>query len=127
MTKDLWRWSLVAPPLAISVALFIGPLAYLFYVSVHEVSATELYGGWSLASYVAIASDPFYLLIIRRTLGTALAVLFFALVIGYPVAWWIARLPARARSLAMLALLFPLLVSNVVRAYGWGAILGPRA
>ncbi len=124
--RELWRWSLVAPPLVVSVALFLGPLAYLFYVSVHETSPTELYGAWSLANYAAIASDPFYLVIIRRTLVTALVVLAFALVIGYPVAYWIARLPGRARSLALLALLFPLMVSNVVRAYGWVAILGRR-
>ena len=124
--RELWRWSLVAPPLVVSVALFLGPLAYLFYVSVHETSPTELYGAWSLANYAAIASDPFYLVIIRRTLVTALVVLALALVIGYPVAFWIARLPARARSLALLALLFPLMVSNVVRAYGWVAILGRR-
>jgi putative spermidine/putrescine transport system permease protein len=124
--REPWRWALVAPPLVVSVALFLGPLAYLFFISVHETSESELYGGWGLSSYVAIATDPFYLVIIRRTLATALAVLAFSLVLGYPVALWIARLSARARSLALLALLFPLMVSNVVRAYGWVAILGRR-
>jgi putative spermidine/putrescine transport system permease protein len=124
--REPWRWALAAPPLVVSVALFLGPLAYLFYISLHETSESELYGAWGLASYVAIATDPFYLVIIRRTLGTALAVLACSLVIGYPVALWIAGLSARARSLALLALLFPLMVSNVVRAYGWVAILGRR-
>lgn len=125
-TRTWWNWALLAPPLVISVLLFLGPLAYLFYVSLHATSQTELYGNWSLANYGQIASDSFYFVIIRRTLGTAAAILALSLLIGYPVAYRIARMPPRRRMIAMLLLLFPLMVSNVVRAYGWVAILGRR-
>ena len=120
-----WSWALLAPPLLVLLGLFVGPLLYLFYVSLHPPSMSELYGpGLTLATYVQIFSDPFYYTIIRRTLGTAAVILAASLVIGYPVAYLIAQLPARRRTLAMLVLLFPLMVSNVVRAYGWIAILG---
>jgi putative spermidine/putrescine transport system permease protein len=126
MTRFGWNLALLAPPLIISVLLFLGPLGYLFYVSLHATSPTELYGDWSLANYQQIASDPFYFLIIKRTLGTAAAILALSLLIGYPVAYRIARMTPRGRMIAMLLLLFPLMVSNVVRAYGWVAILGRR-
>lgn len=123
----LWNWGFLLPPLATSAVFFLGPLVYLFYVSLHEASATELYGAHlTLANYVAIFTDPFYLLILQRTLGTAAAILALSLLIGYPVAYVIARLPTTKRMLVMLLLLFPLMVSNVVRAYGWVAILGRR-
>lgn len=124
--RGWWNWALLAPPLIISVLLFLGPLGYLFYVSLHATSPTELYGVWSIENYRQVVSDPFYFLIIRRTLVTTAAILALSLVIGYPVAYRIARMAPRRRLLAMLLLLFPLMVSNVVRAYGWVAILGRR-
>jgi putative spermidine/putrescine transport system permease protein len=120
-----WSWALLGPPLLVLLALFVVPLLYLFYVSLHPASMSELYGpGLTLETYAKVFSDPFYYTIIRRTLGTAAVILAASLAIGYPVAYLIAQLPARRRTLAMLVLLFPLMVSNVVRAYGWIAILG---
>lgn len=122
-------WLLLAPPLAISLLLFVGPLAYLFVISLRETSSSDLYGSaWTLKNYADILTDDegFYLRIIWRTLWTAGLILILSLVIGYPVAWRLAKMPARRRGLVLLALLFPLMVSNVVRAYGWVAILGRR-
>lgn len=121
------HWSVLVIPLAVSAVLFIGPLVQLFIISLREPSQTELYGqAWTLANYAQIVEDDFLLRIIWRTIWTSFTVLFLALVIGYPVAYRIARMPPRRRSLVLLALLFPLMVSNVVRAYGWVAILGRR-
>jgi putative spermidine/putrescine transport system permease protein len=125
--REIWTFGLIAPPFAISILLFVGPLLYLLYVSLHGTSSSELYGTeWTLSNYAQVVSDPFYLVIIRRTLGTAAIILLLSLLIGYPVAYRIARMPVRRRTIAMLLLLFPLMVSNVVRAYGWVAILGRR-
>jgi putative spermidine/putrescine transport system permease protein len=125
--KNAWAWALLVPPLAAALLLFVGPLLYLFWVSLHTPSQSELYGdALTLSNYAGVLTDPFHLSIIRRTLGVAAAVLAFALVIGYPVAYFVALQPARRRMRILLVLLFPLMVSNVVRAYGWVAILGRR-
>lgn len=123
----VWAWALVLPPLVAALVLFVGPLLYLFYVSLHPTSSSELYGaGFTLANYANILSDSFYLTIIQRTLVTACVVMGLSLLIGYPVAYLVAQVPSRWRGLVMLLFLFPLMVSNVVRAYGWVAILGRR-
>ncbi len=125
--KGAWAWALLSPPLAVVLMFFVGPLLYLFNVSLHATSASELYGdAFTLQNYGTILGDSFYLGIIRRTLGTAAVILALCLLIGYPVAYFVARLPARRRMIVLLMLLFPLMVSNVVRAYGWVAILGRR-
>jgi len=125
--KRVWAWVLLAPPLAVALIFFVGPLIYLFYVSVHAASPSELYGdALTLQNYSSILGDSFYLRIIQRTLGTAAVILGLCLVIGYPVAYFVALLPSRRRMIVLLLLLFPLMVSNVVRAYGWVAILGRR-
>jgi putative spermidine/putrescine transport system permease protein len=119
--------ALLVPPLLVFVVFFVSPLIYLFYVSLHESSQTELYGVTiSVASYAAVLSDPFYATIILRTLKTAAIILGLALVVGYAAAFTIARMVPRWRILCLVLMLFPLMVSNVVRAYGWVALLGRR-
>jgi putative spermidine/putrescine transport system permease protein len=109
------------------MVLFIAPPVYLFWVSLHSPSSGELYGpALTLHNYVDVLGDSFYLAIIRRTVGVAAAILGCCLLIGYPVAYFVALQPARRRMVVLLLLLFPLMVSNVVRAYGWVAILGRR-
>ena len=125
--RRLAALALLLPPLIVFVVFFICPLVYLFYVSLHEASQSELFGASiSLASYAAIFSDPFYATIILRTLKTAAIILGLALVIGYAAAFTIARMAPRWRIVCLVLLLFPLMVSNVVRAYGWVALLGRR-
>jgi len=125
--KSTWAWFLLAPPLALALVFFVVPVVYLFWVSLHAASTSELYGAaLTLRNYTDVLGDSFYLTIVRRTLGVAAVILGLCLVIGYPVAYFVALLPPRRRMLAILLLLFPLMVSNVVRAYGWVALLERR-
>jgi putative spermidine/putrescine transport system permease protein len=125
--KPAWASALLLPPLAMTLTFFVAPVLYLFWVSLHEASPSELYGAVLTAqNYAAVFVDSFYMAIIRRTLGVAAVILALSLLIGYPVAYFVALLPPRRRMLVLLLLLFPLMVSNVVRAYGWVALLGRR-
>jgi putative spermidine/putrescine transport system permease protein len=125
--RSAWSWTLLAPPLALALVFFVVPVIYLFWVSLHAPSTSELYGAaLTLRNYADVLGDSFYLTIVRRTLGIAAVILGLCLVVGYPVAYFVALLPPRRRMLAILLLLFPLMVSNVVRAYGWVALLERR-
>ena len=120
-------WAVVLPPLVIMLLLFVVPLAYLLFVSFMEPSQSNLYDvRATLENYTGILLDSFYLLIIRRTLLASALVMLACLLLGYPVAIVIARMTPRWRLVMLLVMLFPLMVSNVVRAYGWIAILGRR-
>lgn len=104
---------------------FLVPLSLLFWISIHGESRTDLYGSdFTLANYARIVSDEFYLTIVLRTLWTGICVTALCLVLGYATAYVIAPLSPRRRMMLLLLLSLPLLVSNVVRAYGWIAILG---
>jgi len=71
-------------------------------VSLHAASPSELYAsGLTIQNYTAVLGDSFYLRIIQRTLGTAAAVLALCLLIGYPVAYFVALLPPRSRLLSV--------------------------
>ncbi|HWD16572.1 MAG TPA: ABC transporter permease, partial [Casimicrobiaceae bacterium] len=98
-----WAWFLLAPPLVLALVFFVVPVAYLFWVSLHAASSSELYGeALTLRNYADVLGDSFYLTIVRRTLGVAAVILGLCLLIGYPVAYFVALLPPRRRMLALL-------------------------
>jgi putative spermidine/putrescine transport system permease protein len=119
--------ALLLPPLALVIVFFVIPLAYLFYASFLEPSQSELFGSrLTLANYTQILSDDFYQLVILRTLTVSAVVVGLSILIGYPAALFVARLSPRGRLMMLMVLMLPLMISNVVRAYGWVAILGRR-
>ena len=70
--------------------------------------------------------DPLYLQVIKRSLLLALATTGICLLIGFPVAFWIARMaPKRWRNLLILAFILPLWTSSLLRSYAWITILRP--
>jgi putative spermidine/putrescine transport system permease protein len=125
LTRSSAGLALLAPPLVLFLLFFVAPLLSLFWASLHTASDNELYGpALTSAHYVTILTDPFYHTIILRTLGTGAVILLLCLVLGYATAYVLAPLPPRRRLLLLALLVLPLMVSNVVRAYGWIAILG---
>jgi putative spermidine/putrescine transport system permease protein len=117
----------LGPPLAFFAACFVLPLLYLFVVSFLEPSQVELYEArFTVANYGRVLTDDFYLTIIGRTLLATSIVLVASLLLAYPAAMVIARFAPKWRIRMLAILLFPLMVSNVVRAYGWISILGRR-
>jgi putative spermidine/putrescine transport system permease protein len=125
LTRKLTGLALLAPPLALFLLFFVAPLLILLWISIHGPSSSELYGNdLTVANYITVLTDDFYQTIILRTLSSGLVILLLCLVLGYATAYVIAPMPPRKRLWMMLLLILPLLVSNVVRIYGWLAILG---
>ncbi|MSP81101.1 MAG: ABC transporter permease [Rhodospirillales bacterium] len=119
--------AVLGPPLVFFTACFILPLLYLFVVSFLEPSQVELYEKQlTIDNYGRVVTDEFYLMIIGRTLLATALVLVISLLLAYPAAMVIARFEPKWRIRMLALLLFPLMVSNVVRAYGWISILGRR-
>jgi ABC-type spermidine/putrescine transport system permease subunit I len=125
LTRSSAGLALLAPPLVLFLLFFVAPLLSLFWAGLHTASDNELYGpALTTAHYASILTDPFYHTIILRTLGTGAVILLLCLVLGYATAYVLAPLPPQRRLLLLALLVLPLMVSNVVRAYGWIAILG---
>ncbi|MEO1431438.1 MAG: ABC transporter permease [Cyanobacteria bacterium J06633_8] len=70
--------------------------------------------------------DRLYLQVIKRSLILALATTAICLMVGFPVAFWIARMvQKRWRNLLLLAFILPLWTSSLLRSYAWITILRP--
>jgi putative spermidine/putrescine transport system permease protein len=78
----------------------------------------------TLANYAKVFGDLFYLKVLLQTLALGAVVTALALVIGYPVAYFLARTRSRWRQLLIFMVISPLVVSIVIRSYGWMVLLG---
>ena len=78
-----------------------------------------------LDNYIRIL-DPLYLQVIGRSLWLAIATTIICLILGLPVAYWIAQIaPQRWRNLLLLGFVLPLWTSSLLRSYAWITILRP--
>ena len=126
--ERLAPWLLVGPVLLVFVLLFAVPIALLFAGSFERVDTAtfQVVERFTLHNYRKFLLDPFYLGVLGTTVRISLLVTLAALVTGYPVASYLQRAGRRERAALMLLIVSPLLVSLVIRSYGWVIVLGPR-
>jgi spermidine/putrescine transport system permease protein len=81
--------------------------------------------GFGLGNYLEIF-QPIYLRVIGRSISYAIGTTVICLLLGFPVAYWIAVLaPKRWRNLLLICFVLPLWTSSLLRAYAWITILRP--
>ena len=115
-------------PIALVNAIgFLAPVANLFRMSFNEATGGGgLREAWTVASYVAFLTDPFYLGLIASSVGMSALITALTLLASYPIALFIHRAPDRWKGALAILCISPLLVSAVVRTYGWMLILGDQ-
>ena len=117
-------WLLLTPALALLVVAFLVPVGMMVPTSFRPyVPLVGITGGFTATHYVKLVTDLYYLEIIARTLVLGLTVTLLTLVIGYPVAFFLARTTSRWRPWLTILVVFPLLLNLVVRTFGWIALL----
>jgi spermidine/putrescine transport system permease protein len=108
----LWLLAFFAVPLTLVLAISFG-------------TTNELGGavyGWYPENYSRVF-DPLFLPVLLRSVGYALATVILCLLLGYPVAYYIARFGGRAKSLLIALVVLPFFVNYLVRTYAWVALL----
>ena len=117
-------WWLVVPAVLLLGVFLILPYISIVVMSFREASTSAVYGdGFTVAHYTSVITDPFVWGIVGRTLRTAAIVTVVTLILGYPVAYHLARTRSRWASLLYICVISPLLVGLVVRTFAWLIIL----
>jgi putrescine transport system permease protein len=80
----------------------------------------------TLANFIVLAKDDLYLRAYLGALGYAALATAVCLVLGYPIAYAIARAPGAWRGLLLLLVMLPFWTSFLIRVYAWIAILKPN-
>ena len=122
------RSFLLAVPATLLVVMILGlPLVLLFRYSLNQYDRYDMMReALTLDNYAAIFRDAFFRNVLLRTILVAAISTAAALALALPVAYFIARAPARFKSALIILVVFPLLVGNLVRAAGWMAVMGNR-
>jgi putative spermidine/putrescine transport system permease protein len=121
-------WWLSAPALLLFAALLVVPLVLTAVLSfnVYDPVTGPKAGEFTLEHYALIFTDSYYYGIFWRTFWISGLVALICVAIGTPEAYVLSRMRNPWRSILLLVVLAPLLVSVVVRAFGWSMLLGPE-
>jgi len=107
-----------APLVILLLALLVYPVAQLLLLSVVKD------GAFSLASYRQLFASSVYVNVLLITLKISLWTTLFAVLAGYPVAYFISSLPQRKKGSLLFWVLLSFWSSFLVRAFAWIVLLG---
>ena len=126
MQKDIKRLSLIllfAPFALWIILLILLPHIGMVVLSLREKVAPRVYE-YGFANYIEFFNEPIYWNTLIRTGSMSLLVTVLALIIGFPIAYYIAKIAGpRMRGALFLLCLIPLWVSDLIRAFGWILLL----
>lgn len=126
---------LLATPTVFLGVFFLGPLAIMLIFS---FLTPGLYGGvewtffhlnygrilgWANTRYEQF--DPVFIEIFLRSVQLAATTVLLSLILCYPVAFWVSRMPDRLKTFVIFLITLPFFISLIVRLFAWVLILRP--
>jgi putrescine transport system permease protein len=139
--RSFGRQLVVRMPYLWLLAFFLVPFLIVLKISLSQTAIAQppytpvldLAAGWhglgaffaglSLDNYVLLGSDPLYLLSYLKSVEIAAFATLLLLVVGYPMAYAIARTPRRWQAVLILLTMLPFWTSLLIRIYAWMNIL----
>lgn len=116
---------LAGPATLVVLLVIILPSLQLIRYSFNRFDPTNLMqAAWTWENYREFFANMYYFTVLMTTVKVAFICTALSFVLGFPVAYVLAKTQSRFKSVLIILLVFPLLVGNVVRAAGWMAILG---
>ena len=144
MARQQWSWAqrlIVLVPYLWLLAFFLIPFLIVLKISLSETviaqppytPVLDLAAGWdgikdfvaglSLSNYASLLGDPLYLSSYAKSLKVAAVSTFLLLVIGYAIAYGMARAPRHLQPLLVVLVILPFWTSFLIRVYAWMNIL----
>lgn len=114
----------IGPAAVVVIVLLVVPSTTLFLLSFVRFDPLRgIVYSFTLENYLAIARSSLYLQVTLHTLRMAGLVTLACLVLGYPIAYFMARSKSRLAALCAALVVAPLFVSVVIRGFGWMVLL----
>lgn len=133
-----WQRLIVALPYAWLLLFFLAPFAIILKISLADPVIAQppftpllhwvdgVFHGLSITldNYSFLFQDRLYGVTYLESLRIALVSTFFCLLLGYPMAYFIARARPARRNILLLMVILPFWISFLLRVYAWMGILG---
>jgi ABC-type spermidine/putrescine transport system permease subunit I len=123
-SRGMLGFVFVTPGLLVLVIALLGPLALIAGISLMSYSPTKIWLPVLTGANYARLADGYYIGVTWMTVKIGLLTTGVCAVLGYPVAYFLARARSRWLGVYVFLLVTPLMVSSVIRIFGWLVILG---
>jgi putrescine transport system permease protein len=135
------RFSLIALPYAWLLALFLVPFGIVLKISLSDIALAippytptlDLYEGWAgfkdflaaldFENFTFLTTDDLYWKAYLSSLWIAAIATLITLLVGYPIAYGMAKAPDHWRPTLMMLVILPFWTSFLIRVYSWMGIL----
>ncbi|WP_428240584.1 ABC transporter permease subunit [Gynuella sp.] len=130
------RWWIISVPYLWLLVFFMLPFIFVLkiafseadiaippYTSMFEWAEDTLSIHISFSNFIWLGSDQLYLIAYWNSIKMAFFSTIFCLLLGYPMAYAIARAPARTQAIWLLLILLPSWTSFLIRVYAWMGLL----
>jgi putrescine transport system permease protein len=139
--RRLSRLAVIAPPALWLGLFFLVPFAVIVRIAFSEAASGippylprweglgalgEFLSGFGLQNFTTLVTDSLYLGAFLTSLRIALVSTVLALLIGFPLAYAMARAPRHWQPLLVVAIILPFWTSFLIRVYAWIGILRPE-
>lgn len=119
--------SLIGPATFIVAAGLFVPMAILFRYSLNDFKpGLMMVEAVTLNNYIKFFTDPYYHTVFFTTIRVALICTVVCLLLGFPLAYVLARTQTRYKNVLIMLVVLPLFVGNAVRAAGWMTVFGSK-
>lgn len=122
-TRGLVILGLLAPAILLFATIYLGGMGIIGLASINVGPDAE--GPATLANFRQVFASAHLHTVMLRTLRVSTITVVACLILGFPVARYITAPDARWRTLVVMAVLSPLMVSAISRVFGWIALFGP--
>ena len=118
------RFSQLAIPYIVWAAIMLLlPMALIAMYSFTEPGNSIISFSFTLDHYIKFFTDPDFLLILWRSIMIAVKTTVICLLLGYPVAYFIARSKEHVQNILVLCITIPMWINMLVRTYAWIGLL----
>ena len=114
---------LAIPYIVWAVLMLVLPMALIFLYSITEPGNSIISFSITLDQYIKFFTDKDFLLILWRSLAIAVKTTIICLLLGYPIAYYIARTKEKTQNLLILCITIPMWINMLVRTYAWIGLL----
>jgi putative spermidine/putrescine transport system permease protein len=116
---------LIGPATLVVMLSLVLPLALLARYSLNKYDRrTFMIEVFTPENYLRFVTDPFYTGVLWTTFSIAIVTTLLCLILGFPIAYKLARSQSRWKSIGVLLIILPLFIGSTVRALGWMGVLG---
>lgn len=118
------RFSQLAIPYIVWAAMMLVlPMALIAMYSFMEQGNSIISFSFTLDHYIKFFTDPDFLLILWRSLLIAVKTTIICLLLGYPLAYFIANSSEKSQNILVLCITIPTWINALVRTYAWIGLL----